>query len=520
MANYFEVEVDYRPSSAGVSDQLMPFIGIFGKKVKGVWTTDNLAPKSDGSNFDASVATNLATIVRNAAGGKDTGYGTGDNKYAVFAKSNGGDNSREWWNNNAGINKSIVYEFDWYSANGLGITLDVRDSGNIGIIVGNYLKNDDGSIEYYIWWAIKGDHTEGNWDFKKWNGEYTIITDIFGDTSDPVDPDDDNGDYDDDSDNIPIPDTPTIDICDVGLVTVWKPTIAELHSLGNKLWSSDFFDNIVKSFYSPMDSVVTLNIIPSIDKVVTGGTANIKLGNYDTGISSTIVTSQFIEVDMGTYNVTKYWASALDYNPYTEISLFLPYIGFTKLSPDDVMGRTIHVVYKCDIITGQLNAMVAVNTDTGERVLYTQTGNFSINVPITGANFSNVYKAAIQGSVGILTAGANMARGSAGIASAVSSIGSSVGSVMSSKIEYQHGSSTNMSAGYLGIQKCFLIISRPNQSLAKDYNTFVGYPSNITSTLGSLKGFTQVESIHLENIPATDEEKTEIENILKEGVII
>lgn len=515
MANFFEVEVDYRPSSAGLDPKLLPFIGIFGKKVKGVWTTDNLAPKSDGSNFDYSVATNLASIVQNTAGGA-VGH-IGNARYAVFGKSNKGDNSERWWNDNVGTTKSILYEYDWYSSEGMGINLSLQDSDNIGIIVGNYIKNDDGSMQYNVWWAIKGNYTNQNWQFHKWGGAYTLITDVDGNTSNPSD---DTGDYDDTTDDIPIPDTPTIDMCDVGLVTVWKPTIAELQNLGNKLWSTDFVENIVKSFYSPMDSVVTLNIIPAIDKVATGGTANIKLGNYDTGISSTIVTSQFIEVDMGTYTVSKYWASALDYNPYTEISLFLPYIGFTKLSPDDVMGRTIHVVYKCDIITGQLNAMVAVNTDTGERVLYTQTGNFSINVPVTGANYSNVYKAAIQGSVGILTAGANIARGGAGIVSAVSSVGSAVGGVMSSKIEYQHGSSTNMSAGYLGIQKCFIIISRPNQSLAKDYNTFVGYPSNITSTLGSLKGFTQVESIHLENIPATDEEKSEIEAILKEGVII
>ena len=518
MADYFEVEVEYRSEQAELDPKLKPFIGIFGNKVKGIWTNDNLAPKADGSNFDYSKAYNLATAVYNAAGGQDIGQVT-HTRYAVFGKSNKGNTSAAWWNDNTGITKAMVFDNDWYSAGGVGTRINVTKSGNIGIILGNYLKNDDGTMTYLVWWAVK-EPDDKKWSFRKWTGEFTIITDVFGDTSEP---DDDPGDYDDDTDDIPIPDTPEIDMCDVGLVTIWKPTAEDLHHLGNKLWSADFIDTIIKSFYSPIDSIVTLNIIPAIDKVKTGGTSNIKLGNYDTGIASTIVTSQFIEVDMGTYTVSKYWASALDYNPYTEISLFLPYIGFTKLSPDDVMGRTIHVVYKCDIVTGQLNAMVAVNTDTGERVLYNQTGNFSINVPVTGANYSNVYKAAIQGSVGILTAGANVARGGAGIASAVnavSSVGSAVGSVMSSKIEYQHGSSTNMSAGYLGVQKCYIIISRPNQSLAKDYNTFVGYPSNITATLGSLKGFTQVESIHLENIPATDEEKSEIEQLLKEGVII
>ena len=517
MANYFEVEVEYRPSSADLDEKLKPFIGIFGNKVRGVWTTDGQNPKNDGSNFDYTVATDLAAPVRAASGGQSVGN-IEHSKYACFAKSNGDADisSADFWNGISFINKGIVYNFDWYSVHGEGTQIPVTNSNALGFIVGKYKKNDDGSVDYKVWWATSEE--TGKFHFRDWAGTYQINTDIFGDTSEP---DDEPGDYDDDTDDVPIPDTPNIDMCDVGLVTIWKPTIAQLHSLGGKLWSKDFIDNLIKSFYSPMDSIVTLNIVPSINKVQTGGTANIVLGNYDTGIPSTLVTSQFIEVDMGTYTITKYWASALDYNPYTTISLFLPYIGFTKLSPDDVMGKTIHVVYKCDIVTGQLNAMVSVKTDTGENVLYTQTGNFSINVPVTGANYTNVYKAAIQASVGVLSAGAAVATGGgAGIAMAANDLGQAVSGVASSKIDYQHGSSTNMSAGYLGIQKCYLVISRPRQSLAQNYNSFVGYPSNITSTLGSLKGFTQVESIHLENIPATDEEKSEIEQLLKAGVII
>ena len=517
MANYFEVEVEYRPSSADLDEKLKPFIGIFGNKVRGVWTTDGQNPKADGSNFDYTVATDLAAPVRAASGGQSVGN-IEYSKYAVFAKSYGDADisSADFWKGNSSINKSIVYNFDWYSVHGEGTQIPLSNSSALGFIVGKYKKNDDGSVNYSVWWATSQE--SGKFHFRDWAGTYQINTDIFGDTSEP---DDEPGDYDDDTEEVPIPDTPIIDMCDVGLVTIWKPTIAQLHSLGNELWSKDFIDNLIKSFYSPMDSIVTLNIVPSINKVQTGATANIKLGNYDTGIPAPIVTSQFIEVDMGTYTITKYWASALDYNPYTTISLFLPYIGFTKLSPDDVMGKTIHVVYKCDIVTGQLNAMVSVKTATGENVLYTQTGNFSINIPVTGANYTNVYKAAIQASVGVLQAGAAVATGGAsGVLNAANELGQAVSGVASSKIDYQHGSSTNMSAGYLGIQKCYLVISRPRQSLAQNYNSFVGYPSNITSTLGSLKGFTQVESIHLENIPATDEEKSEIEQLLKAGVII
>ena len=50
-------------------------------------------------------------------------------------------------------------------------------------------------------------------------------------------------------------------------------------------------------------------------------------------------------------------------------------------------------------------------------------------------------------------------------------------------------------------------------------NEFIGYPSLITVQLTELKGYTEVQSIHLENIPATQEELAEIESLLEGGVI-
>lgn len=72
----------------------------------------------------------------------------------------------------------------------------------------------------------------------------------------------------------------------------------------------------------------------------------------------------------------------------------------------------------------------------------------------------------------------------------------------------------------MSVQSPYLIVERPRQSLAKGYNTFEGYPSNITSRLGDLSGYTAVESVHLEGINATDSEISEIESLLKGGVIL
>ena len=88
------------------------------------------------------------------------------------------------------------------------------------------------------------------------------------------------------------------------------------------------------------------------------------------------------------------------------------------------------------------------------------------------------------------------------------------------KPNVEKSGSMSGTGGMLGVQTPYLILTRPRQALPKRQNTFTGYPSFITSKLGSLSGYTEIEEIHLENIPGTEQEISEIENLLKRGVII
>ena len=49
---------------------------------------------------------------------------------------------------------------------------------------------------------------------------------------------------------------------------------------------------------------------------------------------------------------------------------------------------------------------------------------------------------------------------------------------------------------------------------------YTGFPSYQTQRLGSLKGYTEVESVNLSGIPANDSELSEIESLLKGGVYL
>ena len=72
----------------------------------------------------------------------------------------------------------------------------------------------------------------------------------------------------------------------------------------------------------------------------------------------------------------------------------------------------------------------------------------------------------------------------------------------------------------MGNKKPYLIINRKNSYNANKYYTIQGYPANEYVLLSNCKGFTKKKEVHLENIPATNEEIDEINTLLKEGVIL
>lgn len=317
------------------------------------------------------------------------------------------------------------------------------------------------------------------------------------------------GSFDNTSTPIEIPPLPTISASDTGFISLYNPTLAQLNELAGYLWS-DLFDieGWRKLFANPMDSILGLSILPV--PIPSGGGKEVKVGNIGTGISLTVAGSQFVEVDCGSINVNEYWGAYLDYEPYTQAQIFLPYIGTRPISVDEIMGKTVRVVYHVDILTGACCCFVKC----GDSVLYTYNGQCSIPIPITGANYTSVVNGVISIAASV---GSLVATGGASAPIAVPAIASSAVNQMKPQIE--KSGSISGSAGVLNMQTPYLILIRPRQALPSKQNEFIGYPSLITVQLTELTGYTEVQSIHLENIPATQEELAEIQSLLEGGVI-
>lgn len=317
------------------------------------------------------------------------------------------------------------------------------------------------------------------------------------------------GSFDNTSTPVDIPNLPTISASHTGFISLYNPTLNQLNELASYLWSDLFqIEGWKKLFANPMDAILGLSILPVA--IPSGGTSEVKVGNIGTGIQLTVASSQFVEVNCGSIDVNEYWGAYLDYEPYTQAQIFLPYIGTRPISVDEIMGKTVSVVYHVDILTGACCCFVKC----GDSVLYTYNGQCSIPIPITGANYASV----VNGVIGVASSvGSLVASGGASAPTAIPGIASSIVNQMKPQIE--KSGSISGSAGVLNMQTPYLILIRPRQALPTDQNKFIGYPSLITVKLTELSGYTEVQSIHLENIPATQEELAEIESLLEGGVI-
>lgn len=320
-----------------------------------------------------------------------------------------------------------------------------------------------------------------------------------------------NGDFDNTSDPIDIPPLPAVSAVDTGFMTLFTPSLQNMRDLAAYMWANPLFDvNAYKKILAnPMDAILGLSLVPV---TIPANTAKqVTVGNIPTGISMPVADNQFIEVDCGSINVNEHWGAYLDYSPYTKCELYLPYCGIHPIDTDDIMATTVKVVYHVDILTGACCAYVKC----GDSVLYTFTGQLATTIPITGNDWTSMINGIINATTAI---GSMAATGGLTAPMAVSEVASTV--INTAKPTMERSGSLSGTGGMMATQYPYLILTRPRQALPELQNKFSGYPSFISSYLSDLSGYTEVYSVHLEGISATGAELSEIEQILKGGVIL
>ena len=295
------------------------------------------------------------------------------------------------------------------------------------------------------------------------------------------------------------------------LYAIYNPTLVQINAFGAWLWSSDFVEQIKKLFSDPMQAIIGLHKVYATP--ATSGSQTIKVGYLDSGVSANVVSNQYTTVDCGTVTLSEYFHNVFDYSPYTQINLYLPFIGIVSLDNADVMRSSIHILYHVDVLSGACLAEVKVTRDGAGGTLYQYTGNASVTLPISSGSY-----------MGIVSSIASIAGGIAGtIASggaALPMIASAAGSALNARAKVEHSGGFSGNSGAMGGKIPYLIISRPQVALANNFQKYIGYPANYTTKLSNCSGYVKVLECHIENVNATNSELTEIDTLLKEGIIV
>ena len=324
---------------------------------------------------------------------------------------------------------------------------------------------------------------------------------------------------------------PTISALDSGLLTAYNPSVAELQSLGRFLWSDSFDINTFKKLFNdPFDTLLGLSVVPV--KPNTSGTKSIMFGNMDSGVSASVVANQWVKKDMGSVTLNEVWRGALDYAPSTGVSIYLPFIGMRQLNVNDVMGSTIHLIYKFDVLTGSCTAQLYVNHGSqgnknggfswnqNQGLLYEFIGQCAENIPLASQDFTNTIRAAISGVTVAAGAAASIATGNPAIGIASLTVGAANAGMQASTPTVERGGHLSGSASIMGYSQPFLIVERPHQCKPSRYYALRGIPSQVyTSKLSKCTGFTQItanNNLHIAG--ASDSELAELQNLLVSGV--
>lgn len=324
------------------------------------------------------------------------------------------------------------------------------------------------------------------------------------------------------NDVIDIPALPSIQAIDFGFATIYNPSIANIQAIASWLWSDDFDEAIKLNYISPFDNIVGLSIVPVNVSSVSG---ILRVGNVDSNIAVPRVTAQYGEIDCGTLDVHEFWGSFLDYN--ASYSIYLPFIGYRALKPDDMVNGELGVVYHYDLLTGIVVAFIWARKEDGiKHVLYTYSGNMFYNVAFSGANFMSLYNQQLSAT----TSGINNAMSSVGqiasgnIAGGLTSLITGTQQAQrqydTAKPDYGRGGNNGGNAGLFGIRYPYLIQSLPIGQTPKNYKNLQGIPSQIYKKLGDLTGYTEIDAVIVNTLTCTEEEQLQIIQQLKEGVIL
>ena len=318
-------------------------------------------------------------------------------------------------------------------------------------------------------------------------------------------------------------------ISPVSAVTMqYAATAQEIGKLIDWLMTDDFLQNISKIFNEPTEYLIGCKYYPfdlSLHSPLGVGTVGTyRVGNMNTPLD---VTAAPIYSDFNrklgecSFLVEPYYGNFLDYSPYTKYDLYLPYIGYKTINPNDIVGHTLKVSYFTDLTEGRVLAQVWADTT----MLESYEGQLAYDIPLSSSDGREraVKTMQIATSAAGTIGGAAFGGATGGVAGAVggalSAAPSLINQVSALAPQIDKGGAVSSDINGFNPQDVYLIMTRPIMAQPQNFGQVQGYAASYGGKVSEFSGYLQCREI-LGGTGATAAENDMINELLRGGIHI
>ena len=286
---------------------------------------------------------------------------------------------------------------------------------------------------------------------------------------------------------------------------------------------------------SPYEAVVGVNWFPFNVSLVctTISQPYIYFGSYkyDQITVDRIATLEGAYIDAGTVTVNAPFGSYRDFEPYSELSVWLPYHGWEKLEIKKYINKTVNIRYYVDITT--CTAIIALVVDN--HLCDQFSCNIGVQLPLCGNNLSEYANNMIRSilTAGVTTVGGAMSGAMVGGGVPGAIIGGGLGLAagvakgtfeMAQKPKPKDMAVTKgaFAAGAGSYMPQYVRFRIDTHDIIEPENLteLYGRPSSSSGPVSSFSGFLKVNTIKLNTGRMTDAEVSEITSLLESGIYV
>lgn len=340
------------------------------------------------------------------------------------------------------------------------------------------------------------------------------------------------------------------DIGITGNYTIVKLNNSSMLSLAKQTWTTDGWLKHMMSFSGISragDGVVNVKTcfanIPELNDAQVASIAGYPL---QTPIPCKRI-QQYTQWKFSPIPIPVYFGSFLDFSPFTEICIELPFAQAISIPPELVVGKSIEIALRCDVMSDSAFYIIT----NGDRLIAEVPANIFVQIPFSSSEYT---KSGVEGVTGAILSVGNAATGAIGAASGVTSRGfnwinpergeyeqtytrengdtggapglvSSIASVGSNITSMQTNRNITQitrgggpgAIGAMGTKTPIVKISRPYVTIPPRYYELNGCPSGFVKKVGECAGYLEVGQIY-GSIPCSTEEYNLIVNQLKGGI--